>query len=166
MKENNFKGGVFLGTLYEESTTRERNWVQTGCNSFKTKKCKYGISRPLSFWTEQDILEYIRRKNLPISSVYGEIVEEDGKLHCTGQDRTGCMFCLFSPINKLLTGTSKLLLLRERYPKLYEYAMKPFAEGGLGYRDVLNWLQENYVENMKLRVKRPERLLKYLEYKY
>jgi hypothetical protein len=44
--------------------------------------------------------------------------------------------------------------------------MKPFAEGGLGYRDVLNWLQENYVENMKLRVKRPDRLLKYLEYKY
>lgn len=52
------------------------------------------------------------------------------------------------------------------YPKLYEYAMKPFAEGGLGYRDVLNWLQENYVENMKLRVKRPDRLLKYFEYKY
>lgn len=165
IKENNFKGGVFIGTTCEEGKNREKAWLSTGCNTFETS-FKYGISRPLSFWTEQDILEYIKRKNLPINSVYGEIVEDDGKLHCTGQDRTGCMFCLFSPINKLLTGTSKLLLLRERYPKLYDYAMKPFAEGGLGYRDVLNWLQENYVENMKLRVKRPERLLKYLEYKY
>jgi 3'-phosphoadenosine 5'-phosphosulfate sulfotransferase (PAPS reductase)/FAD synthetase len=53
-----------------ESAQRKSNWLMYGCNAFNTKR---PTSKPLSFWTEQDILEYITRYNLSYASVYGEI---------------------------------------------------------------------------------------------
>lgn len=46
----------FLGTLAEESRIRQQAWIRHGCNAFDSKK---PTSQPLSFWTEQDILQYI-----------------------------------------------------------------------------------------------------------
>ena len=46
----------FLGTLAEESRIRQQAWMRHGCNAFDSKK---PTSQPLSFWTEQDILQYI-----------------------------------------------------------------------------------------------------------
>lgn len=40
-----------------DSRTRELKWLQNGCNAFDTKS---PISNPLSFWTEQDVLQYIK----------------------------------------------------------------------------------------------------------
>jgi 3'-phosphoadenosine 5'-phosphosulfate sulfotransferase (PAPS reductase)/FAD synthetase len=79
-----------------ESEQREHNWLRFGCNMFDAK---HPISNPMSFWTEQDVLQYIRDNKLPIASVYGDIVYEDtdgqtrfegcGKLCTTGCTRTG-----------------------------------------------------------------------------
>lgn len=79
-----------------ESQLRQSNWLKHGCNAFD---CKRPISNPMSFWTEQDVLQYIKENNLPIASVYGDIVYEDydgqtrfegcGKLCTTGCHRTG-----------------------------------------------------------------------------
>lgn len=52
------------------------------------------------------MLRFIVERQLPYASVYGDIVASDGendygatlidcKLHCTGCQRTGCMFCAF-----------------------------------------------------------------------
>ena len=49
----------------------------------------------MSFWTEQDVLAYLKMTGIPYASVYGEIVEENGRLTTTGAKRTGCMFCMF-----------------------------------------------------------------------
>lgn len=91
----------FLGTLAEESRIRKQAWIRHGCNSFDSKKPS---SQPLSFWTEQDILQYIVEYGLEIAPVYGEIVAvgKDGEqydpkcvmcqnctLKTTGADRTG-----------------------------------------------------------------------------
>ena len=77
----------YLGTMAEESLMRRQSWIRTGCNAFEGKKPS---SQPLSFWTEQDILEYIRRYNIEICSVYGDIVEnEKGLLETTGVRRSG-----------------------------------------------------------------------------
>lgn len=46
----------FLGTLAEESRIRTQAWIRHGCNAFDSKK---PTSQPLSFWTEQDILQYL-----------------------------------------------------------------------------------------------------------
>lgn len=57
-----------------ESKQREIQWLHNGCNAFDNKR---PISNPMSFWTEQDVLQYIKENNLPIASVYGDIAYED-----------------------------------------------------------------------------------------
>lgn len=57
-----------VGTMADESLQRKQAWMRTGCNAFNTTK----KSAPLSFWTEQDILQYIKENNIEICSVYGD----------------------------------------------------------------------------------------------
>lgn len=57
--------------MASESKLRTQKWLQNGCNAFNTK---YPISNPMSFWTEQDVLLYIKTYNIPIASVYGDVV--------------------------------------------------------------------------------------------
>ena len=79
-----------VGTMAEESQRRKSAWLQTGCNSFDSKR---PTTKPISFWTTQNILQYIREYNIPIASCYGDIVEDKkGKLCTTGESRTGCIF--------------------------------------------------------------------------
>ena len=110
----------YVGTMAEESLMRKQAWIRHGCNAFDSKKI---ISQPLSFWTEQDILAYIKRFNLDICSVYGEIETlSNGKLHCTGCQRTGCVFCGFGAhLEK--DGNERFLRLKETHPKQYNYCI-------------------------------------------
>ena len=89
--------------MAEESRLRMLKWQRTGCNAFEGKR---PMGKPMSFWTEQDVLRYIVGNRIPYASVYGEIVASDGEndydatltecpLHCTGCQRSGCMFCAF-----------------------------------------------------------------------
>ena len=114
------KNYPFIGTMAEESMLRKAAWIRHGCNAFDSKKI---TSQPLSFWTEQDILAYIKRYNLEICSVYGEIETlQNGKLHCTGCQRSGCIFCGFSAhLDK--QGEERFLRLRDTHPKQYDYCI-------------------------------------------
>ena len=47
------KAYPYIGTLTEESKLREQAWIRHGCNAFDGR---HMTSQPLSFWTEQDIL--------------------------------------------------------------------------------------------------------------
>ena len=106
-----------IGTMAAESTRRKLCWLQHGCNSYESKppSCK-----PLSFWTEQDVLHYIKSNNIQIAEVYGEIVERNGKMETTGEKRTGCMFCL---IGCHLDKTNRFQRMKETHPALYKYCM-------------------------------------------
>lgn len=110
-----------VGTMTEESRVRKQAWLRHGCNAFNSKK---KLSAPLSFWTEQDILQYIKRFNVDICSVYGDIETLDnGQLHCTGCQRTGCVFCGFGC--HLEKGADRRFLrLKETHPQLYDYCMR------------------------------------------
>ena len=124
-----------IGTLAEESINRRNIWLKEGCNAFNTNE---PISRPLSFWTEQDILKYIKENNLPYAPVYGEIKKNrKGKLETTGEDRTGCIFCAFGC--HMEKEPNRFQLLKKTHPKLWEYCMKPWDEGGLGMKEVLEY---------------------------
>lgn len=104
-----------------ESKLREQKWLQNGCNGFDMKS---PVSNPMSFWLEQDVLQYIKEELLPIASVYGEIVEKEGKLVTTGCSRTGCVFCGFGcHLDKSPTRFEKL---KETHPRQYQYCI----EGG------------------------------------
>ena len=168
-KEN--KRYPMTAQMASESKLRTQQWLQNGCNGFEMKS---PISNPMSFWTEQDVLLYIKQNNLPICSVYGDIVEDrdgtdevegqmtisdmsgfedmeifDAKrlpLKTTGCNRTGCMFCGFGCH---LEKESRFERMKETHPKVYEYVFKPWDEGGLGYKDVIDWINEH--GNMNIR---------------
>lgn len=62
--------------MADESLMRTQVWLKQGCNAFDAK---HQISNPMSFWTEQDVLQYIKQNNIEICSVYGDIIPEGGK---------------------------------------------------------------------------------------
>ena len=153
--------------MASESRLRMKNWLLHGCNAFDAQK---KISNPMSFWTEQDVLQYIKLNYLPICSVYGDIVEviededavagqmtisdiagfedqgsfdaERPALKTTGCDRTGCMFCGFG-CHLEDPGSGRFELMKKTHPKQYEWIMKPWADGGLGYKEVIDWINEH-----------------------
>lgn len=130
-KESGKKPIVAL--LAEESERRRIAYLRTGCNSFESRRV---ISKPMAFWTEQDILWYIVGHGIGIAPPYGSIIKGmDGKLRCTGEQRTGCMFC---PVGCHLDGFARFRRLREYNRQLYDYCM---YELGLGF--VLKWIKEN-----------------------
>lgn len=120
-----------LGLMAEESLTREKSYLKFGCNAWEWERPK---SMPLGFWTEQDILQYIKTRNLEYASIYGDIVEKkNGTLALTGWQRTGCMFCLFGI---QFDGTpNRFQRMAETHPKQYEYCMNQ-----LGIKDVLTYM--------------------------
>lgn len=111
-----------IGTLADESNLRKQAWIRHGCNAFDSKA---PTSQPMSFWTNQDVLTFIRESNIKIADMYGNIVpvddSPDAPLCCTGCDRTGCVFCAFGAHVK---GDTRFLMLAEQEPRKYEYAMR------------------------------------------
>lgn len=119
-----------------ESLLRRAQWLKNGCNAFDVKR---PMSNPMSFWTEQDVLQYILDKNLPYcSEVYGEIVrDKNGLLRTTKVQRTGCIFCMYGVQNE--TYPNRFQKLKKTHPKQYEYCMNE-----LGIREVLQYMQIPY----------------------
>ena len=149
--------------MASESKMRTQKWLQNGCNGFNLKS---PISNPMAFWTEQDVLLYIKENNLPIADVYGEIVidyEGEGQLEgqmdlgifekdrrllkTTGCDRTGCMFCGFGC--HLEKSPNRFERMKETHPKQYDYIMRPKEQGGLNYKEVIDWINEHGNMNIK-----------------
>lgn len=152
--------------MASESRLRTQQWIKNGCNGFSMKS---PISNPMSFWTEQDVLLYIYENKLPIASVYGEIVVDfhgmgqvDGQmslgdlyefekqrplLKTTGCERTGCMFCGYGC--HLEKSPNRFERMKETHPKQYDYIMKPVRDGGLGYKEIIDWINENGNMNIK-----------------
>jgi len=130
------------GMMAEESKNRESMWLMTGCNAFESNP---PISKPMAFWTEQDVLNYILQNNIKIADCYGEVVPKDyqytfdnQQYMCSGCDRTGCMFCCFGV--QLDKHPNRFERMQQTHPKIYSYCMKSWESGGLGLDYVLNWL--------------------------
>jgi 3'-phosphoadenosine 5'-phosphosulfate sulfotransferase (PAPS reductase)/FAD synthetase len=154
-----------IAMMASESRLRTQKWLQQGCNAFDAKK---PTSMPMAFWFEQDVLQYIYQNKLPIASVYGDVVvdyegmgELDGQMRLddlsadfgifdlerptyktTGCERTGCMFCGFG-CHLEKPGEGRFERMKVTHPKQYEYIMKPWEDGGLGYKRVIDWINEH-----------------------
>lgn len=125
----------YVGTMTCESAARTQGWLKTGCNAYEGE---HKQSIPLSFWLEEDVLAYLRNNNLPIASVYGEIVEdENGHLKTTGLHRTGCMFCMFGA--HLEKSPNRFERMKETHPERYDFCMR--CEKGLDMDRVLSFLK-------------------------
>lgn len=151
-------------TMASESKVRTQKWLQNGCNAFDLKS---PVSNPMSFWTEQDVLNYIKMNHIQIASVYGDIeidyealgqekgqmtfsdilgIPETFPLKTTGCSRTGCMFCGFGCH---LNNDQRFVRMKETHPKQYDYIMRPTSAGGLNYKEVIDWLNEHGNLNIK-----------------
>lgn len=159
----------FIGTMANESRLRRDKWIEKGCNAFEDDR---PISRPLSFWTDQDILHYIKKYNIDIAETYGKVVVVDddfemwkelgvqislydilgdyegATLATTDAKRTGCVFCMFGISHDL----DRFLRLKKSEPKKYDFVMRGgkfddkglwIPDDGLGYRFVIDWLNDN-----------------------
>ena len=138
----------FIATMATESRYREQHWLKDGCNAFDVKR---PTSKPMSFWTDQDVLQYIMENNLPVASVYGDVAIDCGKLTTTGCDRTGCIFCAFGC--HLEKEPSRFQRLKETHPRQYEYCIGggEYVDGiwqpnkeGLGMGHVFDELNKIY----------------------
>ena len=131
-----------LATMACESRMRQQAWIRTGCNAFEGNHIS---SKPMSFWTEQDVLQYIKTFGLSIATVYGDVVPVNSmcpdeicqlsfddmttelckpqELCTTGVARSGCVWCLFG--SHLEKGSDRRLLkLKKTHPKLYDYCVR------------------------------------------
>ena len=142
--ERKTKRHPLLALMAEESQRREQAYLRTGCNSFNSDRPQ---SKPLGFWTEQDILNYIRLNNLPIASPYGKIskMSNHKQLFCSNckyttskEKRTGCMFC---PIACHLDKFAKFERLKKSHPKIYDFCMEELNE-----KELLQFVQKNYTK--------------------
>lgn len=161
--EKQTKRKPILAVMASESTMRTQKWLQDGCNAFNVKRPH---SNPMSFWTEQDVLLYIKENNLPICSVYGDVVTDDEEtgqtnlsdfmdmeefelgrpiLHTTGCDRTGCVLCGFGCH---LEKESRFERLKQTHPKFHNllYVLK---NNGITYAEAIDWVNEHGHFNIK-----------------
>lgn len=149
-----------VATMTEESANRKTAWLKTGCNSFEGKIA----SRPMSFWTKQDVLQYIKKYKVKIADCYGEVVPVDKDNNVTFEDikdhyifsgvqRTGCIYCMFGcHLDTQKGGINRFALLKQTQPKLFDYCMRGgkfdsqglwIPDKGLGMAFVIEWLNRN-----------------------
>lgn len=124
----------FVGTLATDSKTREKTYLQHGCNAYDMKTPR---STPLGFWTEQDILTCIVNHQIKIADVYGKIVKDSSTrlFHTTGARRTGCVFCAFGI--HMDEGPNRFQRMAKTHPRLWTYCMEK-----LGLRDVFQYIRD------------------------
>jgi len=159
--ETRTKRKPIIAVMTEESLMRQKSWLKNGCNAFEAT---HPASRPMSFWKQQDILQYLKSFDVPYCSVYGDIVNQDNQLKLfdlsedserlvtTGCDRTGCMFCMFGIMSD--KTPNRFQRLKNSHPKMYNYCinggeydenglLKPNKQG-LGIGKILDYIGIEY----------------------
>lgn len=132
--------------MASESLLRASVWMKQGCNGFDSKKPK---SMPMAFWTEQDVLAYIKSNNIEIAAPYGSVVADygdddhvDGQmditdymdfgvfdlevppLKTTGCSRTGCIACGFGIHIEKPPGKRLYDIIEHSNPKVLDWILR------------------------------------------
>ena len=137
---------IMVGEQAVESKTRENTWLMKGCNY----KLPDGAikSKPLGAVSLDAILYAIKKRDVPLSSDYGEVVYCDKTkcYKCTKAQRTGCSLCGFG----IKFDQDRFVRLQETEPAKIAYAFKPFEQGGLGYKEVCEVLNNHCGMNISI----------------
>ena len=152
---------VFTGETADENRDREKQYLHWGCNAFTRKSGPK--STPLGFWTYNDILEYIHKNKLEISSIYGDIIIKDYRklpngekcpiYDTTGEKRTGCMFCLFGI--HMEKCPHRIDRMADTHPKIRDYVLRGgrynedglwVPHQGLGFAHILDILKIPFIK--------------------
>jgi 3'-phosphoadenosine 5'-phosphosulfate sulfotransferase (PAPS reductase)/FAD synthetase len=103
-----------VGTMTEESRQRKQSWLKHGCNAFDSKR---PISLPISFWSEEDIWEYIKLNNIEYSKIYD-----------MGYERSGCVYCGYG-CQREKEGEGRFERMKITHPQLYKYVIENMKMG-------------------------------------
>jgi 3'-phosphoadenosine 5'-phosphosulfate sulfotransferase (PAPS reductase)/FAD synthetase len=126
------------GEMASESKMREAVYLKTGCN-IRLPNGEY-VSKPLGAMTNDGVLFSLQYRNVPICSDYGEIVKTpDGHYKCTKAQRTGCALCGFG----CQYDTERFVRLQETEPAKIKFAFKPQSEGGAGFKEAIEYMNEH-----------------------
>ena len=125
------------GEMAADSRDRMEAYQKTGCNLFSGDRPK---SKPIGPMTEQTVLWLIYTERIPIMPAYGELVYDAEKdfYYLTGEQRTGCKLCGFG----LMYDPDRFVRLAKIEPKIVQFAFTSKENGGLGYREVCQFLNE------------------------
>lgn len=144
---------AITGQMASESRLRTQKWILYGCNAFELDN---PVSNPIAFWKTNDILSYIKEKNIDIAPVYGNvIVDYEAMNQCEGQlsfgdieikyktsgcDRTGCVLCAYGITAK--KSEDRFERLARTHPKVMK-AFDVVQNNGVTYREAIEWINEN-----------------------
>ena len=109
-----------VGTMASDSRLRKTSYLKSGCISYG----KRNMCQPISFWTQEDIKQYIKEKGLKISPIYSK-----------GYESTGCIFCAFGCHTFNKDKNNKFALMKHTHPQLYKYCMEQ-----LGLNEVFKFM--------------------------
>ena len=119
----------YVGITAEESNMRRKNLLKYGFNTEKQ-------SRPLGFWTVNDVLKYLMEKKIEIPKCYGEIIEENGIFKTSLHQRNGCICC---PVGTLYETPNKYQILYENDKKSWDFVINK-----LNFKKVCDWFGVKY----------------------
>lgn len=113
-----------VATMAQESTLRYNQWIRHGCNVLDSGRA---VSKPLSIWTEQDVLRYAHENKIELAPVYGDIVFDGIEFSTTGLPRTGCIACGFGV--QLEGHPNRFERLAKSHPKQWDYVINRLGMG-------------------------------------
>lgn len=129
---------VMTGEQAVESRNREYAWMKTGCNyKLPDNSIK---SKPLGAVSLDAVLYALHYRQTPLSPDYGKVeyCDKTNCYQCSKSQRTGCALCGFG----IKYDPLRFVRLQETEPAKIQYAFKPFNQGGLGYMEVCEFLNE------------------------
>ena len=106
--EKGFGLHPIVGTMANDSRLRFQNYMRHGCNEFDSNR---PMSKPMSFWTGQDVWDYIKQENLSYSKIYD-----------MGYKYTGCAFCMFG-VHLEKEVENRFQRMKHTHPKLWNYCI-------------------------------------------
>jgi 3'-phosphoadenosine 5'-phosphosulfate sulfotransferase (PAPS reductase)/FAD synthetase len=119
LKKYKKESGMYpiVGVMAAEGGPRERSYLKYGCFANNGEQL-----RPIGFWTEDNIWEYIKKFNLDYAKIYDK-----------GESRTGCMFCMFNIHNDSIPN--RFQRMKEHHPAQYRYCIEK-----LGFKHVCEYM--------------------------
>lgn len=128
--ERKTKRRPITGIMASESQSRTMSYIKKGgCNVFGLK----AQSTPLAIWTENDIWDYIKSRDLKIADIYSK-----------GVDRTGCVGCGFGC---QFADNDRFDVLYRLYPRYYQMIMD-YENHGVKFRDALRKIFDKCGKNL------------------
>lgn len=101
----------------------------------------------IAIYCEDEITVLYQCDNQMSLSDYGVSEKETPILKTTGCERTGCMFCGYGC--HLEKSPGRFERMKQTHPKIYDYIMRSKPEGGLGYKEIIEWINTNGNMNIK-----------------